>query len=104
MNLGFLDAAVLSDVFIDALNRGEDPGDLRVLRRYERRRKGDNLKMVLALDALHRLFRISGSFIPPLRALGLSAINVTPLAKTALMRQALGLRDDLPTAAKPRVV
>ena len=103
MNLGFLDAAVLSDVLIDALNRGEDPGDLRVLRRYERQRKGDNLKMVLALDALHRLFQISGSLIPPLRAVGLSVINVMPLAKAVLMRQALGLRDDLPTAAKLRI-
>ena len=40
MNLGLLDAAVLAEVILEALARDEDPGDLRVLRRYERRRKG----------------------------------------------------------------
>jgi len=103
MNLGLLDAAVLSDVILDALGKGEDPGDLRVLRRYERQRKGDNLKMVFALDALHRLFRISGSLVPPLRAVGLSAIDATPFAKAMLMRQALGLRGGLPAAARAPV-
>ena len=103
MNLGLLDAAVLAEVLLDALDKGEDPGDLRVLRRYERRRKGDNLKMVLALDALHRLFRISGSLVPPLRAAGLSTIDATPFAKTLLMRQALGLRGGLPATARPPV-
>lgn len=103
MNLGLLDAAVLTDVLLRALEKGEDPGDLRVLRRYERLRKGDNLKMLLALDALHRLFGTSGSFMPPLRAIGLSTIDATPFAKAMLMRQALGLRGDLPSAARQRV-
>ena len=56
MNLGLLDAACIAAVIEDAVLAGEDPGDLKVLRRYERERKGGNLEMLLALDALHRLF------------------------------------------------
>ena len=103
MNLGLLDAAVLADVLLRAQAEGEDFGDLRVLRRYERHRKGDNLGMLLALDALHRLFGISGSVVPSLRAIGLSTLDATPFAKAMLMRQALGLRGELPAAAKRRV-
>lgn len=100
MNLGMLDAAVLAEVILEALDRDEDPGDLRVLRRYERRRKGDNLKMLMALDGLHRLFRLSGAGIPRLRAFGLSAVDSVPLLKGLFMDEAMGLRGDLPEAAR----
>ena len=103
MNLGLLDAAVLADVLLRALAQGEDPGELRVLRRYERQRKGDNLKALLALDALHRLFGVGGALVPALRAIGLSAVDAAPFAKTLLVRQALGLRGALPPAARARV-
>lgn len=99
MNLGLLDAAVLAEVIVDALERDEDPGDLRVLRRYERRRKGENLKMLLALDGLNRLFRMSAPIMPGLRAMGLSAVDAVPMLKGMLMNEALGLRGDLPAAA-----
>ena len=100
MNLGLLDAAVLAEVVLEALARDEDPGDLRVLRRYERRRKGENLKMLLALDGLHRLFRLSAPALPRLRSMGLSAVDAVPLLKSLFMNEALGLRGDLPKAAR----
>jgi 2-octaprenyl-3-methyl-6-methoxy-1,4-benzoquinol hydroxylase/2-octaprenylphenol hydroxylase len=90
MNLGLLDAAALAAVVEDAVLAGEDPGDARVLRRYERERKGDNLKMLAAFDALNRLFRLPG-WAAPVRALGLRAVNATAPAKRLLMQQALGL-------------
>ena len=85
------------------MSQAEDPGDLRVLRRYERQRKGGNLKMLLAMDALHRLFRLPGPLFAPLRAAGLSAVNTAPLAKNRLMREALGLTGELPSSARARV-
>ena len=100
MNLGLLDAAALVDTLVAALSHGEDPGDLRVLRRYERQRKGGNLKMLLTMDVLHRLFRLPGPLFRPLRAAGLSAVNATPLVKNRLMREALGLAGELPSAAR----
>ncbi len=56
MNLGLLDAAAIAAVIEDALLAGEDVGDLKVLRRYERERKGDNLAMLAVFDGLNRLF------------------------------------------------
>jgi 2-octaprenylphenol hydroxylase len=90
MNLGLLDAVCLADELAAAVRRGEHVGDDRVLRRYVRRRKGDNLGMLAAFDAIDRIFRISPR-MAPLRALGLAAIDHAVPAKRALMRRALGL-------------
>src|SRR5688572_709749 len=90
MNLGILDAASLAAVVEDALLAGEDVGDLKVLRRYERQRKGDNLAMLAAFDGLNRLFR-SPSWAAPLRALGLRTVETAHPVKRLLMQKALGL-------------
>jgi len=90
MNLGLADAAALACVVEDALLAGEDPGDLKVLRRYERERKGANLEMLLALDALHRLFALP-TWAAPLRGAGLRAVEGSAVAKGFFMRRALGL-------------
>ena len=103
MNLGLLDAAALADTLTGALQQGQDFGDLRVLRHYERQRKGGNLKMLLGMDALHRLFQLPGPLFGPLRAAGLSAVNNTAFAKSRLMREALGLTGELPSSARSRV-
>jgi 2-polyprenylphenol 6-hydroxylase len=103
MNLGLADAACLAEEIDAAIRRGEHPGDQRVLRRYERRRKAENLKMLLALDALHHLFRLPG-WVAPLRAMGLAAVDAAPPAKRLLMRRALGLDGDVPQGPPPRAV
>jgi len=90
MNLGLLDAAALARVIEDALLAGEDPGDVKVLRRYERERKGANLEMLVALDALHRLFALP-AWAAPLRGAGLRAVDSSVVAKRFFMRRALGL-------------
>ncbi len=90
MNLGLLDAASIAAVIEDALLAGEDVGDLKVLRRYERQRKGDNLAMLAAFDGLNRLFGLP-VWAAPLRSLGLRAVAAAHPVKRALMRKALGL-------------
>ena len=90
MNLGILDAASVVAVIEDALVAGEDVGDLKVLRRYERERKGDNLAMLAAFDGLNRLFRLPG-WAAPMRALGLRAVEAADPVKRLLMQKALGL-------------
>jgi 2-polyprenylphenol 6-hydroxylase len=90
MNLGLLDAACLAEELTRAVLNGEHIGDERVLQRYARRRKGDNLKMLLAFDALDRWFRLPPAFAP-LRALGLSAVDRALPLKRVLMQRALGL-------------
>ncbi len=90
MNLGLLDAAAIAAVIEDAVLAGEDVGDLKVLRRYERERKGDNLAMLAAFDGLNRLFRLPG-WASPLRSLGLRAVEAADPVKRLLMQKALGL-------------
>lgn len=91
MNLGLADALHLAAEIDAGMRSGRDPGDLRLLRRYERRRKTENLKMLLALDALHRVFRLPRA--APLRAAGLAAVDRALPVKRLLMREALGLGD-----------
>jgi 2-polyprenylphenol 6-hydroxylase len=90
MNLGLLDAAAAAAVVEDALLAGEDVGDVKVLRRYERQRKGDNLAMLAAFDALNRLFQLPG-WASPLRSFGLRAVEAADPVKRLLMQKALGL-------------
>ncbi len=100
MNLGLADAACLAAEIEAGLAEGREPGDLPVLRRYERRRKAENLRMLVALDALNRLFRLP-DWVRPLRAFGLQAVDAAPPAKRLLMRQALGLGGDAARARRP---
>ena len=101
-NLGLLDAAALAEAVSAGLLAGEDPGDRYLLRRYERWRKGENLKVMLVLDALHRLFRLPRPGFQPALRLGMAAVNHARPAKHLLVRAALGLSGDLPEAARRR--
>lgn len=100
VNLGLLDAAALAEVVLDAHAAGADIGAHGVLRRYERWRKGDNLQMMLAMDAFKRAF---GSGLPLLRVarnLGLDLVDAATPLKHAVIRRAMGLRGDLPRLAR----
>jgi 2-octaprenylphenol hydroxylase len=100
VNLGLLDAAALAQVIGDAARAGRDIGDLGVLRRYERWRKGDNLAMIFALDGFKRLFSNDMAGVSMLRNVGLRAVDrFTPL-KHAFVRRAMGLSGDLPLLAR----
>lgn len=90
MNLGLLDAAAMAAAIEDAVLGGEDCGDLKVLRRYERERKGDNLAMLTIFDGLNRLFGLPG-WAAPLRLVGLRAVESAHPVKRLLMHKALGL-------------
>lgn len=100
VNLGLLDAAALAEVIMEAQRKGRDVGDLGVLRRYERWRKGENLAMIFALDAFKRLFSNDNAGVSRLRNAGLRAVDrFTPL-KHAFVRRAMGLSGDLPVLAR----
>lgn len=97
-NLGFLDAAALAEVLADAA--GEDPGALRLLRRYERWRKSDNEAMSLSMSLLNR-FLASGD--DPLAALlqrGLGVVGRSALLRRPFAERALGLGGELPRSAR----
>ncbi|MET1079276.1 MAG: 2-octaprenyl-3-methyl-6-methoxy-1,4-benzoquinol hydroxylase [Pseudomonas sp.] len=101
VNLGFLDAAVLAEVLLHALERGEPLADLKVLSRYERRRMPHNLAMMAAMEGFERLFQADPLPLRWLRNTGLNWVNGLPEAKALFVRQALGLSGDLPALARP---
>lgn len=100
VNLGFLDAAVLADVLLHALARGERLSDERVLSRYERRRMPHNLAMMAAMEGFERLFQADPLPLRWLRNAGLNWVDELPEAKALFVRQALGLSGDLPALAR----
>ncbi|WP_300730994.1 2-octaprenyl-3-methyl-6-methoxy-1,4-benzoquinol hydroxylase [Pseudomonas sp.] len=101
VNLGFLDAAVLADVLMHALDRGEALADVRVLSRFERRRMPHNLALMAAMEGFERLFQANSLTARLVRNTGLKWVNQMPEAKALFVRQALGLSGDLPPLARP---
>jgi 2-octaprenyl-6-methoxyphenol hydroxylase len=96
LNLGFRDAIALSDLLIEALLRGEDPGARALLLRYQRRRRPDNLLMLAATDALDRLFSTDNPLLRIARDVGIAAVHRSPPLKRLFMRQAMGVASGRP--------
>lgn len=101
VNLGVLDAAVLAEVLLDARAAGKNIGELGVLRRYERWRKGDNLMMMAAMDGFKRLFGSDWRPLQVMRGTGLALTNHSGPIKNVIIRHAMGRGGDLPRLARP---
>jgi 2-octaprenylphenol hydroxylase len=99
LNLGLLDCAALAQVLEDA-GSAENWGDYRLLRRYERWRRSENLLAAAALDGLERLFANSDPLSAGLRAAGLGAVAKIPYLKRSFAQRALGLAGDVPEFLK----
>lgn len=100
VNIGLLDAAALAQVLTEADRNGQVIGSIEVLKRYEKMRRNENLKMMTLMDVFYRVF---SNRILPVKlvrniALGL-AERVTP-AKNKVMRYAMGLEGNLPKLAR----
>ena len=88
LNLGLQDARVLSEV-LNAREPRRDPGELRLLRRYERQRAEPILAMDTMVDSLFRLFGAEGRLAAQWRNAGLNLTDRLPVVKNMLMRQAM---------------
>ena len=91
LNLGLLDCAALAEVLGEAARCHAAFGDLRLLRRYERWRKSENLLAAAAFDGLDRLFSNANPALAGVRAAGLGAVGRLPSLKRQFARRALGL-------------
>ncbi|MDH3407532.1 MAG: UbiH/UbiF/VisC/COQ6 family ubiquinone biosynthesis hydroxylase [Gammaproteobacteria bacterium] len=100
VNLGFLDAATLAEVLLDATVKHKDIGAHEVLRRYERWRKGNNLAMISITGGFKYLFGNDLPVVSQLRNWGLDLTNAATPVKNFIMRRASGLEGDLPKLAK----
>ena len=90
-NLGLADAARLASVIDEAIGNDEHPGDLPVLRRYERSRKGANKTMLYFLDGLNRLFSSESSSVAKFRGSGMRLFNRSGPIRQHAVHIALGL-------------
>lgn len=93
INLGFSDARALADELLRAHRRGLRADDPGLLARFQRRRKGDNLAMLAAMEGFKRLFGAEALPLRLLRNRGLALVNRLGPAKRTLIRQAMGTHE-----------
>lgn len=100
VNIGLLDAAALGEVLVEAKVKGENIGDISVLKRYEKMRRNENLRMMTVMDVFYRVFSNDVLPIKFLRNLGLGLAERVLPAKNKVMRMAMGLEGNLPKLAR----
>jgi 2-polyprenylphenol 6-hydroxylase len=100
INLAFLDAAALVDVAGQALAAGDDPGELAVLRRYERWRKAEALPAIVLLDGIQRAFFGANPLQSRLRRGALGLAQASGTMKRLLMQRALGVAGEVPASVR----
>ena len=88
LNLGLQDARSLAAT-LAAREPFRNPGEERMLRRYERERAEPILSMQVMVDGLFRLFGAPGGAAARLRNAGLNLTDRLPVIKNVLMRQAM---------------
>lgn len=91
LNLGLADVAALVAVLCEARKQKKSVGALRVLQRYERQRKAENVEALALVDGLHRLFRLRAPGLGGLRGMGMSLVGRAGMVKTALAKRAMGI-------------
>ncbi|MCK5880667.1 MAG: FAD-dependent monooxygenase, partial [Sinobacterium sp.] len=91
INLGLKDVKVLSEEIIKAVDAKIAINDAVVLKRYERRRKGDNLAMMAAMEGFKRLYGSKGLMAKLLRNRGMDRVNSLMPLKKKIVKQAMGL-------------
>ena len=91
VNLGFLDAAVLSRELHHGIEVGRKLADPSVLGRYQRKRKGHNLGMMWLMEGFKHLFAEQALPIRWLRNIGMSGVDNISVVKNNLARRAMGL-------------
>jgi 2-octaprenylphenol hydroxylase len=99
VNLGFMDCAALVETLAAARQAGaslDAMTESRVLRRYERWRKSENLLALGLIDGINKLFSNDSTTLGALRRAGFAAIERTPLAKRFFIMRALGLAGERP--------
>jgi 2-octaprenyl-3-methyl-6-methoxy-1,4-benzoquinol hydroxylase/2-octaprenylphenol hydroxylase len=90
LNLGLGDVMALTEVLAWARRGGVDPGDARVLRRYELSQRPRNWRAAHAFDALERIYAVDEGPLARLRGIGSGMVNRMPALKAWLAGQAMG--------------
>lgn len=100
LNLGIRDAAALAQVIQQAHQQGEDIGELKVLRRYERWRRLENWTILGFTDFLDRMFSNHWLPVVVVRRLGLWMLRTVAPLKLLALRLMTGLLGRSPQLAQ----
>jgi 2-polyprenyl-6-methoxyphenol hydroxylase-like FAD-dependent oxidoreductase len=90
-------------LLLEARREREDPGALRVLRRYERWRKSEVAFMSSAIDAFDRFLAHGRGPLSRLAQKGLGWVNRNHELKRFFVSRALGTAGELPRIARRAV-
>lgn len=90
VNLGFADVITLSEQIKLHLFAGNDVGEYRHLREFERRRKVEAIKVLTAMQGLKDLFAGDNPLKKLIRSTGLSLTDKNSLLKKFFIQQTLG--------------
>jgi ubiquinone biosynthesis UbiH/UbiF/VisC/COQ6 family hydroxylase len=88
LNLGLQDARALAQTITNR-EPGRDPGDYRLLRRYERQRAEPLLAMDAVVSGLLALYGARNALVGRVRNAGLNLTDRLPVLKNILIRQAM---------------
>ena len=99
INMGIRDAGALAEIIQTAYQKGEDIGDIQVLKRYESWRKRENVAILGFTDFLDRIF--SNNYLPVVaaRRFGLWIMRKVPPIKIFALQLMTGLRGRPPELA-----
>ena len=100
VNLGFLDAAWLSQIICDAVDAGENPGSVEVLTRYSDIRRSENQKMMSLMDGFYHAFSNDNKPLKLIRNVGLAVAGKAAPATKQVMKFAMGLTGKQPALAQ----
>ncbi len=89
LNVGLADAAELARI-LATRETWRNVGDMRLLRRYERARQADWLRMSLATDSLQQLFSRPDTLLSAIRNWGMTAFDHSGPLKSRVARLAMG--------------
>lgn len=89
LNVGLSDVAELAQVLAQK-QAWRSPGDMRVLRQYERARQAEWLRMSLATDAMQQLFSRPEGTLASLRNWGMTMFDHSGPLKSGIARLAMG--------------
>ncbi|XP_033228541.1 ubiquinone biosynthesis monooxygenase COQ6, mitochondrial [Belonocnema kinseyi] len=88
LNLGLGDVTVLVKMLAESVRNGATLGDMSYLKKYETSRQRHNVPTMLAMDALHRLYKGTAAPIVLARSLGLQLTNAISPLKRAMVHHA----------------
>jgi len=97
VNLGFLDAAALTETLIRARSSGADIGAASVLQKYDRWRRAESEAMAFGMHTLRSLFSHDG--LSPLRRIGMALVKRSWTAKDMFLQKAAGTGKNAPKLA-----